>query len=100
MSESPDHSEERIYTDPAGHTWRVSAISHDRIEQEVALGSLAREFHSGWLCFQSGSRRCCWPGVPHDWREFSDEQLETIRQLSFSAPASSREGQDPSESRD
>lgn len=70
----------RDFTDASGRAWSVWEVPAEQLSARSRPGAYAGEYQSGWLAFESadGVERRRLPDYPRDWRELSNERIETL----------------------
>lgn len=65
---------ERTFQDSSGTEWLI----YDCAPRPDIKRGFARDYQSGWLCFQSPTEKRRLVKYPRDWESYSAQQLEEL----------------------
>ena len=75
----------REVIDDAGRTWMVYSIVPDAYDDRIGF---AAGYARGWLCYQCGTEKWRYLGIPLRWESLGDMELLEMMTEAIPVPAS------------
>jgi hypothetical protein len=73
----------REVMDDNGHVWMIYAIVPDAYDDRIGF---AAGYSRGWLCFQSGTEKWRYLGIPDGWESLGDMELLELMNEAIRVP--------------